>query len=239
MHSIAMRRLAALVLAALLVGAAAAAQEAPRTITVTGSGQIETAPDLATITAGVASEADNAATALAEAAAAMGGMLAAVEAAGIAPEDVQTTQLGLDPIWADAPEMPREDGPSLPSVVGYRASNMVSLRVRAVAELGGIIDAVTQAGANRLFGIEFALADPSARRDEARRLAMDDARAKAALLAEAAGVALGPVRTIREGAPQGGPMPLMAREQMAAMDMPTAGGSVAVQAQVEVVYGIE
>ncbi len=238
MPQIVTRSFGAALAAALLIGTAAPAQEPPRLITVTGSAEVEVPPDLATITAGVEIEAESAANALAEAAAAMAEVLAAISASGVAPADVQTTQLGLDPVWADPPELPQEGGTAQPRVTGYRASNMVTLRLRAVNELGAVVDAVTSAGANRLFGIGFALADPEARRDEARRLAVADARAKAELLAEAAGVTVGQVRSIREGGTGSGPGPFAAREQMA-MDMPTAPGSIAVAAEVEVVFALE
>ena len=84
-------------------------------------------------------------------------------------------------------------------MVAYQADNTVTVRVREIAQLGGTIDALAGAGANRLYGIGFEVSEPRAALDAARREAVADARAKAELFAEAAGVTLGPVISIREG----------------------------------------
>lgn len=233
-------RLARLILGgALALGLAGAgtAQEAPRAITVTGTGEVEAAPDLAEITAGVVTEAETAAEALAANGRAMTEVLAAVADAGIAPADVQTRALNLEPVW-DASGGPQVPGEDAPRITGYRASNQVSLRLRAIDTLGPVIDALGEAGANQLFGIVFSLAEPKAQRDDALRAAVADARAKAELLAEAAGATLGPVLSIRAGSAPGRPIPYAARAEMA-MDMGIAEGSVAVGAEVEVVFELE
>ncbi len=223
--------LVSLTVIALAFASAGFAQEAPRRLVVTGEARVEAAPDLATFTAGVQSEALQAAEALAATGAAMQAVFAALEAAGVAAEDMQTSQLGVDPMWEDA-----GDGRQ-PRVRGYSASNLVTVRVRDVGRLGGLIDAVGAAGANRVYGIAFELSEPKAALDDARRRAVADARARAELLADAAGVTLGPVLSIREGG-DAGPGPMMARAEVA-MDMPVAAGVVGIEARVEIVYGIE
>ena len=106
----------------------------------------------------------------------------------------------------------------------------VPLHTDAVRALAG-------AGANRLYGIAFDVAEPRPSVDAARREAVADARAKAELYAEAAGVTLGPVVTIRESVGMGGPEPLRAKAAMEAA--PVAEGTVTLTADVEVVFGIE
>lgn len=220
--------LTALLLALPLAGAQAA-EEAPRRITVTGEARVEAAPDLATLTAGVQSEALTAGPALAATSTAMQKVFEALAAAGIAPADMQTSQLSVDPVWAD-------DGSG--RIRGYSASNLVTVRIRDVTQLGAVIDAASAAGANRLFGIGFELAEPRAQADAARTRAVADARAKAELLAKAAGVTLGPVLSIREGG-EPAPGPMFARAEMANADAPVAEGVVGVEARVEIVYGID
>jgi hypothetical protein len=212
--------------------APAAAEDAPRIIAVTGEGRVDAAPDLATLTAGVQTEARLAGEALAANSTAMQAVLAAVAAAGVAPEDVQTTQFSIDPVWGQT------DAAGQPRVTGYSATNMVTVRLRDVAGLGALIDAIGTAGGNRVFGVAFALAEPRAAMDEARAEAVADARAKAELFARAAGVALGPVISIREGG-FSGPSPIMARMDAAAAAPPIAEGSLEIGAQVEIVYAIE
>ena len=218
----------------LLLGAAhpALAEPTPRELTVTGSATVDAAPDIATVTAGVETQAPTAADALKANGAAMTEVLAAAKAAGVAEADMQTSQLTLNPVFAPDPG----GSQAAPQVVAYQASNMVSVRVRDVARLGGTIDALTAAGANRLYGVSFDVDEPGAILDTARQQAVADARRKAEILATAAGVKLGPVIAIAEGGGGGG-VPLRARMD-AAMAMPVAAGSVSLGADVTVVFGL-
>lgn len=226
-------RLVALALAFGLAAAPVVAQEPPR-ITVTGTAEAQAVPDVATITAGVETRAETAAAALAANSEAMAAVLAALDASGVERRDVQTSQLSINPVY----EPYREGSPEAQRVAGYEAANMVTVRVRDVAKLGATVDAVTKAGANRLFGIGFDVSDPKPTLDAARRQAVADARAKAELFAEAAGVKLGPVVRIGEAVNAPGPV-VMRAEAMADKAAPVEGGTVSLQAQVEIVYALE
>jgi uncharacterized protein YggE len=230
-------RLPILSLAALLAATAPLlAQEAnhPRQITVIGAAETEAVPDLATITAGVETRAETAAAALSANSEAMTAVFAALDAAAIERRDMQTSQLTLNPVHA-----PYDEGaPDAQRVVGYEAANLVTVRLRDVAALGTVVDSLAKAGANRLHGIGFELADPQAALATAREDAVADARARAELYARAAGVTLGPVLSIRETLEV--PQPMMMRAQaMEAAAAPVAQGTVALAAQVEVVFGLE
>ncbi len=153
-------------LAAALLGLAlavpAAAQDTQRQITVTGSAEVEAVPDLATVTAGVETQAATAVEALAMNSVAMTAVFAALETAKIERRDAQTSQLNLNPVFDNAPDADQTRGPK---VIGYQASSMVTVKVRAVASLGAVIDAVTKSGANRLYGVGFEVSDPQATLD--------------------------------------------------------------------------
>jgi hypothetical protein len=222
------------VLVALLAPAGAVAQDSARSIAVTGGAETQAAPDVADITAGVESQAATAAEALADNSAAMQTVFEALDEAGVAAEDRQTSQLDLSPVQ----ESDSGDAQRPPVVQSYLARNMVTVRVRDVVRVGAVIDALTKAGANRLYGISFDVADKKAHLEAARRRAIEDARATALLYAEAAGVTLGPVITIRDRPSGGGPSPFRA-EAMVASAPPVAGGVVSLSAEVEVVWGIE
>lgn len=214
----------------------ASAEEAgdtARRIIVSGTGQVEATPDLATITAGVETRSSTAAEALASNAAAMAKVVTALTDKGIAPADMQTSQLNVEPVWATDSG---SDG-TPPAVVGYSATNLVTVRVRKVDTLGAIIDGLGKAGVNRMFGIAFDLDDKTSAYDSARERAVADARHRAELYASAAGVKLGSVMRITEAT--GGPGPMMFRAEAMASDMPVSAGSVAISAQVELVYAIE
>ena len=226
-------RAAVLVSLLLALAGAAVAQEPPRQITVQGAAEADAVPDLATVTAGVDTRAETAAAALAANSETMTAILAAIEAAGVEPRDVQTSQLSLSPVY----EPFRDDAEGPPAVVAYEASNLVTVRVRAVDELGAVIDALAEAGANRLQGVSFDVSEPRPHLDAARERAVADARARAELYAGAAGVTLGPVVSIRETVEM--PGAVMMRAEAADAAVPIAAGTVTLSAQVEVVYAIE
>jgi len=201
-------------------------------LVVAGEGRVEAAPDRAIVSAGVESEAPQAAAAMAQTAAAMREVFAALEAQGVAREDMQTSQLSVSPVWDDGGENRR------PRIRAYSASNLVTVRVRDLTKLGAVIDAVGASGANRIDGVTFDRENDRADRDRARRRAVEDARRKARIYAEAAGVRLGRVRSIREAGASAGPMPVMMRAEAAAMDMPVAEGVLGIEARVELVFSI-
>ena len=154
-----MRPIVCTVLAAgIALAGPAVAQETPRQITVTGSSQVDAVPDRATITAGVETQAPTAAGALAANSQAMAAVFAALEAAKVEKRDMQTSQLNLNPVY----EPFREGAEAPPQVVAFQASNMVTVTVRDLASLGGLIDALAGAGANRLYGIGFEVDGPAA-----------------------------------------------------------------------------
>lgn len=224
----------ATVLAVPLAPRASLAQEAVgRTISVTGAAQVDAVPDLATVTAGVETRGTAAAEALGANTTAMQAVFAALEASGVASRDMQTSQLSLNPVYEEMHE-----GGGAPKLVAYEASNMVTVRVRDVGVVGKIIDALTQAGSNRLYGISFDVSEPMPYLDQAREKAVADARHRAELYARAAGVKLGTVQSIGEAVDM--PGPIMMRAEAAMSDkVPVAAGTVSLSAQVQMVYGIE
>lgn len=231
----------ALALAFALALAGPAAAERPLaplpvpTIAVTGEGRAEATPDMAHITIGITAQADTAAEALAQTSAAVRDTLARLDAAGIAPRDRQTTGLSLQPVWdygrnTNAP----------PRITGFTAQNGVAVRARDLSALGGLLDAVVSGGANRLDGLRFTVAEPQPLMDEARRRAVADARRRAELYAEAAGVTLGAVLSISEGGGGGPIMPLMRSDMAMASEsaVPIAEGEVELSARVEMIFAI-
>lgn len=208
----------------------------PASITVTGEGKVEMRPDMATVTLGVQTQEDDASTALSGNSESVAAVLNWLTEAGVAETDMQTSGLSLSPVYGNS----RSSGYEAPEVVGFMASNMVTVRVKALDSLGGVLDAVVKNGANTFNGLSFGLQDPAPATDDARRRAVADARHRAELYAEAAGVTLGEVLSISEQSGYNPPQPMMMRE--AAFDssgsVPVAEGQVEVSATVTIVYAI-
>ncbi|MFY9952208.1 SIMPL domain-containing protein [Bradyrhizobium sp.] len=224
---------AAAVAATLLAAPARAQTQAdfPPAISVTGEATVSVPPDLAQVDAGVTSDAKTAREASDANSAAMGKVLLALKNAGIEQKDYQTSRLSLQPEYA-----PNRQGPS--PVVGYRASNRVTIRVRDVTKVANVIDTLVGAGANDIGGINFMVSQASKLLDDARTQAVADARRKAEIYAKAAGATLGaPLSISEEGA---APRPVfrakMAAEMAAA---PVAQGEETLSVTVNVSWAIK
>jgi len=214
--------LAAASLAATAAGATAANAQTPVTVEpmipaagtvldVSAEGRTTRVPDVATIRAGVVSQAATAASALSDNAQRMNRVLAALKKAGVAPRDIATASVGLSPQYRYAENQP-------PVITGYQATNSVSVRFRDVAKSGVILDALVGEGANQIDGPNLAIDQPDAALDEARADAVKRARARAELYARAAGMRVTRIVSITEnGENAGSPNPpmLMARASMA------------------------
>jgi uncharacterized protein YggE len=229
-----MRALSALILStalALPVAAPALAEDdMTRTISVTGTGTVEVAPDMATLMIGVTTQAPTAAEALAANSKATDAVIARLTASGIEARDMQTSNLSINPNWTGYDS-------STPTISGYVASNMLTVRVRALDTTGAVLDAAVADGANTLNGMTFGLADPEPAYNEARKEAVADARAKAELLALAAGVKLGPVLSISDAGAMTDPAP-MYRDAVSASPVPVVGGELGLIANVSVTFEI-
>jgi uncharacterized protein len=170
-----------------------------RTVTVSATGSAIAEPDIAHITAGVVTEAGTAKDAIARNSAVMAKLIDGLKGAGIAPKDLQTTQINVEPRYAQAKEG------RAAAINGYRVSNLVRLTVRDVNRVGEIADLSISLGANQINQISFAVSDAEKLTDEARRNAMENARRRAELYAKAAGAELGSVLRISEDLPDLGP----------------------------------
>jgi len=170
----------------------------PSTITVVGEGKVRIEPDIARVSIGVETLRDTVDEASAANQETVDAVLAALQAQGIAEEDIQTSGFS---IFA---ERYGPGGPLPDDQVRYRVSNNVSVTIRDLENVGAVLDAAIEAGANNIYGVEFALDDPSTVESDARASAVEDARAKAEDLAALSGVELGDLISISEIVAQGG-----------------------------------
>jgi len=212
----------ALAAALALVTPALAQTDVPPAISVTGEGTVSVPPDLAQVDAGVASDGKTAREASDASNAAMGKVLLALKGAGIEDKDYRTSRLSLQPLYAQNRTGSAVSGP--PSVVGYRASNRVSIKLRDVTRVASVIDLLVTAGANDIGNINFTVTQASKLLDEAREKAVADARRKAEIYAKAAGVTLGSPLSIAE---EGAPVPTFRAKTLAVAPMATGMPPVA------------
>lgn len=226
--------LLALSLFAIAVPVAAQQLDPPRGVTIVGVGEVRAKPDLAVVRIGVVSQGATARAALDDNNKAMQAILTALKGQAIAGRDVQTSQFNVQPRYRHDPE--NQDPPRID---GYEVSNLVAVTIRHLDKLGAVLDLAVSVGSNQILGIDFMLADPEPRRDEARKLAVEDAVRKARIYADAADIVLGPIRTISEQARLGPPGPVYGRMEMAAdASVPIAEGEQAIAVEVTITWDI-
>jgi len=202
------------------------------TLSLSAHGETKVVPDEATITLGVQTTAPVAAQAMAENAARMTAVTAALRGAGIADKDIQTSNLSLSAQYAYVQDQPAK-------LTGYQASNEVTITVEDLARLGPAVDAVTAAGANQINGISFGLKDSSAAEDEARLAAVKTLRAKAELYASATGYHVARLVSLSEGGGyEPGPVQplMMAKARVQAVATTVSSGQLTVGIDVNGLY---
>jgi uncharacterized protein YggE len=204
-----MKLLSALALFAATVPASAALAQTQPAATIAGTridvvatGEVTRVPDIVRINAGVVTQAPSAVEAMRQNAARMERVRAALARAGVAPRDIQTSNVSLQPDYRYEQNQP-------PRLIGYRASNEVNVRFRDIAETGRILDALVAEGANQINGPSLGLDRPEAALDEARLAALTRARARAELYARAMNMRVRRVLLVSEsGATLPPPMPM-------------------------------
>ncbi len=204
-----------------------AGEAAPGTLVVLGTGSVTTMPDTARMSAGVTTQAANAADAISANADAMSKVIEALKRAGVASKDLQTEFVSVEPRYDDNGR----------AIVGYTATNSVSAVVRELSKVGDVIDAAVAAGANNVSGPSLARDDQDKLYRDALEAAVANARQKATALAHAAGTSLGEVRSLSESPQSVGPVmfdALAARET----STPIEPGTAEITASVRVVFAI-
>jgi len=218
-----------------LVASVAAHAAEPPMISVTGEATVSVAPDLAEIDGGVTTQAKTAREASDANNKAMAAVLAALKGTGIADADIRTLRLSLQPQLA-----PARSSSDTAAIIGYRASNRVTIRVREIGKVADTVDAVLAAGANDIGGVNFLISNASKWLDDARPKAIADARRKAEIYARAAGVSLGAPLSISEESSSGPIAPRAFKAgAMAAAPTPISAGEETLTVSISVSYEIK
>lgn len=226
------RVLAALTIAAACLAPAASPAQTPPALTVSGEGRVAVAPDLAALRVGVSAEADEASEAVAQMSGRMTAILEQLSRNGIPEEDIRTTTLS---VYAIDGASSSRDGSAARRFV---ARSDVVIETTELDRLGTLLDLLVSDGANEVGGIRFDLQDRGPALDRARRAAVADAMATAETLADAAGVDLGPILSIRQGGMSGGPAPMMEMAAVRGSGVPVAAGDIEITASVVIDFAI-
>jgi uncharacterized protein YggE len=222
--------LASLVLAG--CGALPGAQE--RSLTVTGTGSVNVAPDIVTVSLGVQTVGDDIAQVVAENNRWAQRVQDAAREAGVADEDIQTVYFYVSP----QPQYDESGNPT--GVVTYWVDNTINVTLRQIGGLGDLLQAAIDAGATSVQGVSFSVDDPSQAEAQARQQAVDDARGRAEMLAAAAGATLGAPISISSAVSLPSPQSVSRADAATAASsgVPVTPGTTEVQVQVTVMYGL-
>ena len=207
----------------------------PAVVSVTGMGVATAVPDMVTVSVGVVTQAGTAAAALTANNNAMSALNDVLDGFDIAERDRRTRNFNISPRY----DRRASDGRA-PTISSYEVNNQLSIRYREIDDLGKLLDAVVKSGSNRIGGMNFGNTNEDELRDEARKAAVADARHRAELYAEAAGLQLGKVVSISEaGAPQ--PRPMLRADMMMAeaAAVPISTGENEIRAVVQVIFTLE
>ena len=228
---------------AMMLPAAAFAQPAPAVIQslagtrldISATGEVSRVPDLATISAGVTTQAVSASDAIGQNAARMEKVRAALKRAGVADRDIQTASLNLSPQYKYGDNQP-------PLLTGYQAANQLSVRFRDIRASGKIIDALVAQGANQINGPGLSIDKPEAALDEARAKAIATGRARADLYARSLGMRVVRVILVSEGSgysPPPRPMLTMAKAESADASTSVDAGEQQLQVMVAMSFELQ
>jgi len=206
---------------------------------ITGHGEVSAAPDTAYVTSGVTSQGTTAREALDANTKDMTALITTLKDAGIDSKDIQTSGFAVNPNYVYSDQKDASGYQLPPKITGYTVTNGVTVHVRDLARLGGVLDQAVTVGANTISGITFAVEDPSKLYDEARKDAFADAKSKADLYASAAGTTLGAISLISEQQnmaqpPQPYAFKAMARAADAAAPVPVEAGQLTFSIDVNV-----
>jgi uncharacterized protein YggE len=200
-------------------------------LSVSAQAESSRVPDVATLSVGVVTQAADGNAAMRQNATQMSKVVAGIKSAGIADRDVQTSAVNLSPQYRYAENEP-------PKITGYQASNTVSIKVRDIARLGEVLDALAAQGANQINGPSFEIDEPEPVYDEARLKALTKAQARAKTYADALNLRVRRIVSISEGGGNGfQPMPMKAMAMMDRQEStPIAPGENSVSVNLDVVF---
>jgi len=207
----------------------------PPTLTVSGTGAVSIAPDIATVNLGVSTQHENPQRALAENSTQTTAVIAAVRALGIDEDDIRTSNFFIDPVF----------GFDWVEITSYRVTNTITVTLRDIDQIGDVLGAGVAAGANVSHGISFGVSDSSAAYNQALALAIENAQSRANAMAAALGTRITGISAVVEMGGMHMPMsrahfgmPMAIAEMDVAAGVPIEAGDLIVTANVQIIFTI-
>lgn len=208
----------------------------PETVTVSGTGKAMLVPDRFTFNVAVQTVAPTVDEAVNQNNTKVVNVVAALKKAGATDKEIRTSNFA---IW---PQQRYVEG-QLPIIIGYQVSNNITVTKDKIGDAGRLLQVAINAGVNQSSGLNFEVSDPARGRDQGLKAAFDDARAKAQLLAQAAGRTLGKAMSISEGARPDYEIPramvgraMAMKAEAAVSEIPVEGGSQELSYSVTVAF---
>lgn len=218
------------------VPAGSADKANPRTISVSGHGQVYLVPDVAYVYIGVQTRSASVADALNQNTAQAQKVSDSLKELGVDQKDIQTTSFNIYP-------QQEFDQQGQVTKTTYVVDNTVYVTVRDLTKLGQMLDVVVRSGANSINGISFDVLDKTKAMSDARKMAVDSARQQAEELAAVTNVKLGPIQTINVYS-NNTPVPIAENKGGGAMmqstgQVPVSAGQLVLTADASLVYEIQ
>lgn len=215
-------------------GITTSGKAAVRTIDVAGVGKVNIEPDLAHVNIGVRSQSPEVTEAFTENSEIAENIIQTLMDMGIGQEDIQTRNFN---IYQQQEQRPGQEEPT----VNYVVENTVFVTVRDLDSLGEVLSVMVSEGANTIHGVTFDIENRESAIEEARQLAIEDAKVQAEAIAETAGVNLGEIYSINISQ-SGGPVPRIEYAEEAAVgagEVPISTGTMTVQVRANLSYYID
>lgn len=210
-------------------------QEEQRTLSVSGNGEVDAKPDVATVRLSVFVQEKTAEEAQTKNSEKMTAVLDVIKAMGVLEKDIQTQSIGVYPV------QDYEKNP--PVITGYTATNSITVEIHDMDMTGELITAATQAGANEVLSVDFRLQDETKFYQQALQSAVADAQAKAQAMADAAGVELDGPLDMQESGSVSAPQYMLeapaADKPEGSVNTPVQSGEITVAAQVTIEYKLK
>jgi uncharacterized protein YggE len=229
-----MRSISLILALAVCVPAIAQPAAPPPSVSVTGIGRTSVTPDRVVFNVSVQTIGQTVDEAVNENNTKVAAVIAALKKAGATDRDIRTSNFSI------YPQQDYQQG-KLPRILGYNVSNSITVSRPNPSEASKLLQVAINAGVNQSSGLSFEVSDPTRGRDAGLKAAFDDARSKAALLAQAAGRTLGPAMQITEGGGTNNPPPrpygmVMQAKAEAVSEVPVEAGVQETTYTVSVVF---